>query len=53
MTRGEAYKALAARMNMKREDCHIKLMDEWTAMKVPRAVFEIMRDLNDDGIVLE
>ena len=53
MTRSEAYKQLALKMRMRRDECHIKLMDESTARKVPHAVMAIMRDLDDDGMVLE
>jgi len=53
MTRKEAYKQLALKMRMKRDDCHIKLMDERTARRVPHAVMAIMRDLDDDGQVIE
>jgi hypothetical protein len=50
MSRSEAYRQLAAQMKMKHKDCHIKLMDERTARRVPIAVWHIM---NDDGQVLE
>ena len=53
MTRSEAYKQLSFKMKIKRDECHIKLMDERTARKVPHAVMEIMRDLDDDDQVIE
>lgn len=43
MERRRAYQWLAAEMNMRPRDCHIKLMDAETAKRVPGAVDSIRR----------
>lgn len=50
MTRKEAYKRLAEKMGMSRRKCHIALMDEATALRVPMLVVEILRDRLDAGV---
>lgn len=51
-TRGEAYKHLASEMGLTRDQCHMKVMDEFTARRVPAAVQRII-DREDDEIVIE
>lgn len=41
MTRREAYEALAAALSIPRTDCHMKLMDEETALRVPAIAQEL------------
>jgi zinc-finger-containing domain len=50
MTRGQAYKALQKKLGMTSEECHMKLMDEYTALKVPQAAFEIRHE-NDVDVI--
>jgi hypothetical protein len=43
MGRSQAYAMLALVMGMTREDCHMSLMDQATAERVPAAVENIRR----------
>lgn len=41
ISRGRAYKELAKELNMSRRDCHISLMNEQDALRVPAAAKKI------------
>ena len=46
LTRSEAYRMLASRLGIPREDCHMKLMDAATAVRVPKIVQTIIDELD-------
>ena len=41
MKRGQAYRRLAAVLEIDPADCHIKLMDKATALRVPAAALVV------------
>jgi hypothetical protein len=44
MSRGQAYRLLADRMGLTREQCHMKLMDAETARRVPPIAEQLLRE---------
>lgn len=46
LSRSQAYKMLSARLGIPRRDCHMKLMDADTAVRVPKIVQTIIDELN-------